>query len=567
MQERLIHELVLASAARHATRPAYWLRTADGFAPLTYAELAAKINSLARGLVKAGFRPETKAGIFAPSSHDWGVTYLAILLAGGVVVPLDAQSKYFELRSVIARAGIGVLFCDQSHYEDIKELEKVSSPFPEVICMGQPSGIDPSVLTTARLVELGKDESVVLPEVDPRSMAALIFTSGTSAESKGVMLSHENVISDLAAVRPRLPMVPEDRFLSVLPLHHTFEATCGFLYPLSSGSSIAYAQSLKSNDLLADIRGLKITVMCGVPLLFEKMCASIQRQVSKQVLTKRLYVDLGQRIAGLSKWILDMSVGKVVFKALREKAGLDSVRLLVSGAAAINPEVSKFLNNLGIVLVQGYGLSETSPVLAVNSPNDNDYNSVGKPLDGVDLKILDANEAGVGEIAVKGGMVMQGYYNNEQATRETMRDGYFCTGDLGFLDTGGRLHITGRKKNVIITPAGKNIYPEEIEALLESSPFIQECAVLPRKRKTGEEPVAVVVPDFESLKAARNGDKLEDDEIRSIMKSEVEQISAQLAEFKRIKDVIVMTEELPKTSTRKVKRYVLIESLKNLGQL
>ncbi len=565
--ELLIHQLVLASAARNGDRPAYWQRTPDGFAPLTYAELAVKIIALARGLIKSGFKPQTKVGIYAPDSPDWGITYMAILAAGGVVVPLDQQSKYLELRSIINRAGIGMLFCDPSHYQDILELELISSQFPDVICIGNTDGEDSPMLTTAKLEAVGGDESIILPEINPESLAVLIYTSGTSSEAKGVMLSHANIIADLEAVRPRLPMTEEDRFLSVLPLHHTLEATCGFIYPLSCGASIAYGQSLKSVDVLADIRALKITVMIGVPLLFEKMCAGIHRQVSKKALSTKLYVDLGQRIAGLSKWILDLSVGKVLFRALRERVGLDSLRLFVSGGAAINPEVSRFFDNLGIVLLQGYGLSETAPVLAVNSERDNNYHSVGKPLEGVEVKILDKNEAGIGEIAARGKMVMLGYYGNEDATRSVMQDGFFRTGDLGYVDSAGHLHITGRKKNVIITPAGKNIYPEEIEALLESSPFVSECAVLPRKRKTGEEPVAVVVPDFDAINAVYEGEKLSDEDIRTVMKAEVNSICEQLAEFKRIKDVIVMTEELPKTSTRKVKRHILIENLKTLGQL
>ncbi len=269
------------------------------------------------------------------------------------------------------------------------------------------------------------------------------------------MLSHGNVVADLDAIRPRLPMIEEDRFLSVLPLHHTLEATCGFLYPLTCGASIAYGRSLKSTDIMGDIRELKITVMIGVPLLFEKMCAGIHRQIAKKALTTKLYVDLGQRLAGLSKWILDLSVGKVLFRALRERVGLDTVRLFVSGGAAINPEVTRFFDNLGITLLQGYGLSETAPVLSVNSEKDNNYYSVGKPLDGVEVRILEKNSAGIGEIAVKGDMVMLGYYGNAEATSSVMEEGLFRTGDLGFIDNDGHLHITGRKKNVIISSAAR----------------------------------------------------------------------------------------------------------------
>jgi long-chain acyl-CoA synthetase len=568
MKSALIHELLFESARVNGDRPAYWSRSSEGLTSLKYSELGRRVSSIAAGLVQLGFQPGTRVGIYSHSSPEWGIVYMAILAAGGVVVPLDPQLKLLELRTIIHKAEMGYLFCVDSTYQDLVQLKAITAPYPEIISIDA-AGDAPEAeeLTLAQIEQLGSDRTYVPPAVDPDSMAVLIFTSGTSSTPKGVMLSHANIIADIEAIKPRFRIGTDDRFLSVLPLHHTLEATCGFLFPLLTGASILYAQSFKSSEILADIKSVRATVMCGVPLLYEKMYSGLQRSLAKKRLATRLYVDFGQKLAGLSKWFFDVSVGRLIFRSLRDRAGLDSIRILVSGGAAINPKISQFFNNLGITLIQGYGLSETSPVLSVNSSEDNNYASVGKPLDGIEIRILDPNDAGIGEIAARGRMVMLGYFKNEEATRAVMKDGFFRTGDLGYLDRDGHLHITGRMKNVIITSAGKNIYPEEIEVVLDSLPFIQESVVVPRKRGSGEEPVAVVVPDYEAITAARDGQKLSDEEIRKLLRSEVDRVCLQLADFKRIKEVIVMTEELPKTSTRKVKRYSLIEALQKLGEL
>ncbi len=564
----LIQDLLFKSAGLNADRPAFWLRAVGGFTPLSYAGVVKKVTAIAAGLPQLGHRPGGRVGIYAGNSPEWCMIYMGILAAGGVVVPLDPQLKYLELRTIINKSDMRYIFCSQSSYADLMELKSMSAPYPEVIAIDSPTGSTvPDKMTLAQLEELGRDLPLPKHDTKPTDLAVLIFTSGTSGDSKGVMLSHDNIVSDIAPVISRLPINNDDRFLSVLPLHHTFESTCGFIFPLSIGASIGYVQSLKSADLMADIKNLRATVMCGVPLLYEKMYWGIQRALQKKALVARLYVDLGTKVSDISKSILNISAGKLIFKSLRVKAGLDSIRFFVSGGAALDPGVSRFFNNLGIVLLQGYGLTETSPILSVNRESDNNYASAGMPLDGVDIKILDKNEHGIGEIAARGRMIMMGYYQDSEATAAVMRDGYFATGDLGYLDDKGHIHITGRKKNVIITPAGKNIYPEEIEAVIENSPFVNECSVLPRPKGTGQEPIVVVVPDFDFIASVNDNVVPSDEEVRKIIKSEVLKLCEQLAEYKRVKDVIIMTEELPKTSTRKVKRYILLDTLQKLGEL
>lgn len=562
----LIQDLLFNSAGRNPDRPAFWLRSDEVFTPLSYASLTARVKAIAAGLPKLGHQPGGRIGLYAANSPEWCMAYLAILAAGGVVVPLDPQLKYLELRTIISRAEIHYILCSHGSYADLVELSSMSAPYPDIICLDTRAPVA-SGMTLLQLEDLGRDNPVLPVPVQPSDLAVLIFTSGTSGDSKGVMLSHENIVSDIEAILPRLPISHDDRFLSVLPLHHTFESTCGFIFPLSIGASIGYARSLKSAELMADIQELRATVMCGVPLLFEKMYWGIQRALEKKALVARIYVDLGRKFSDITKSVFNFSAGKLIFRSLRVKAGLDSIRMFVSGGAALDPEVSRFFNNLGILLLQGYGLTETSPVLSVNRESDNDYDSVGEPLDGVDVRILDANEQGIGEIAVRGRMIMMGYYLDREATQAVMRDGFFATGDLGYIDDKGHIHITGRKKNVIITPAGKNIYPEEIEAVIDTSPFVAECAVLPRQKGTGQEPIAVVVPDFEFIASINENIVPTDEEVRKIIKTEVLRLCEQIAEYKRVRDVIIMTEELPKTSTRKVKRYILVDTLQKLGAL
>lgn len=566
----LIHDLVFATAEEYGDATAFWIRSGDELNPMSYSQLADNIKTLAAGITKLGLKPGDRIGLYATNKPEWAITYMAILAAGGVVVPLDPNLKLLELRGIIARANMKYMFSDWVNFDDLQELQTMADPYPDMILVdrldiGPPK--EREGLSLTKLYKLGLESEYEAPERKPDDLALLIFTSGTMGDSKGVMLSHENIVADIEAVRRRLDIGPNDRFLSVLPLFHTFEATCGMIYPLAQGASILYARTLKSAALMEDIKRIRATLMCGVPLLYEKMYAGIKRALEGKPKAAQFYVNLGQKFSDVSKSLFNKAAGKIIFRSLRKKAGLDSIRLLISGGAAIDPQISRFFNNLGITLLQGYGLSETSPVLSVNSLHDNNYASVGEPLPGVDVKILKPNQQGVGEIAVKGKMIMMGYYENPEATSAVMKDGFFATGDLGYLDDKGHIHITGRKKNVIVSPAGKNIYPEEIEAVIDSSSLVLECAVVPRKKKTGQEPIAVVVPDFEFLKERFPEEKLSDEELRQLMRLEVSEICEQLSDYKRVKDVIVLTEELPKTSTRKIKRHALIDSLQQLGEL
>jgi long-chain acyl-CoA synthetase len=393
-------------------------------------------------------------------------------------------------------------------------------------------------------------------------MAVLIFTSGTTGQAKGVMLTNKNIMACVDGTYQTWFYDHHDTFISVLPLHHTFEATGGMLVPLYAGATICYARSLKSRDIVGDIRDSQATMMLGVPLLFEKIYEGILRAVKEKPMLTRAAFAASSGLVRSIKSLTGATAGKKLFSSMREKAGLSSLRLLVSGGAALKPEVAVGLETLGLMIMQGYGLTESAPVLTLNSISRPDPNSVGPPIAGVEIKIVEPDASGIGEIAARGANVMPGYYQNQAATDAVIRDGWLHTGDLGYIDQRGCVFITGRAKNVIISAAGKNIYPEEVEAQLAKSPYISESLVLGEKNEqTGREEVhAIVYPNYETFDqyAAHHKVKLDEAAIEKILKGEIKHQCGHLAEYKRVKHFSVREEEFPKTTTRKIKRYLFV---------
>ncbi len=528
----------------------------------TYATARAMTIDLARGLVLSGVAAGDRVGLTGErNSSEWCISYLAILRMGGVVVPLDSGLKDNELKSMLQDCSATCVICSGGQVETFKRIRK-DLPSLETVVATESSGSfgAPKI---ADLLEKGRGQDIRFPAMEPDRLAVLIYTSGTTGKPKGVMLSHRNIISDVAAVHKTLRFVPDDVFLSILPLHHTFECTCGFLLPMSRGCSIVYARSYKSTEILEDLRDNCVTIMCGVPLLFEKMYIGFKRKINRSSALNRLIFRLLFWVSsrGLRKFSYR---GRTLFASLRKKAGLTKLRMFVSGGAALPHVVGEFFNAIGIYLVQGYGLTETSPVLSVNPLERNKFESIGLPLSGVEMKIDNPDDKGMGEIIVRGAMVMMGYYNNPESTDEVLRDGWFFTGDIGRVDDDGYFYIAGRSKNVIVSASGKNIYPEEIEALLDQSPYILESLVLGKKLpdSNAEDVIAIIVPDQEFISQFEsNGDASSTDEI---IRAEVMSVCSRLADFKRIKKYYIRTEELPKTSTRKIRRSLEIDDKGNL---
>ncbi len=511
----------------------------------TYAEVDLRIRQLATGLRNNDLVKQPMIGLLSENRPEWAMAYLAILAAGGTVVPIDANLKPLEIAYIVGHAKIEVVVCSGCFEKLLKE----SNPALKLVSFDVESPnhyghlLDPP------------PEEITSPENDT---AALIYTSGTTGDPKAVLLMHQNLISNLEGIKAALKFDENDTFLSVLPLHHTFEATCGFLTPLMSGSTIVYARTLKSKEIMADIQRSQATIMCGVPLLFEKMYHTVNRAIGSAPPVRRVLFRILYMLSTLG-WRFGMKPGKTLFKSLREKAGVSSIRMFVSGGAAIPPKISAFFNHIGFDFMQGYGMTECSPVISVNLPGNIRFDSVGPLLPGVEVRINEPNAAEIGEIIVRGDNVSPGYKDNPEKTAELLRDGWLYTGDLGRL-TGGHLYITGRAKNIIISAAGKNIYPEEIEENLNESSFVMEAVVFGRSKvdRQGEEVCAVIVPDCEEVNACYEmpTGKPDMEKVREVIAEVVSCVNAQMADYKRISSFDIQLEELEKTSTRKVKRFL-----------
>lgn len=519
-----------------------------------YDELGEQVYVLAKGLTASGIQSGDRVGVLGENRPEWVLSYLAVLTCGAVVVPLDPLLKAGELRLILCDAEVRWVIASGGFVADLEEIRDELAGLERIVSMeAQGDGL-------YGLMEQGRASKVDLTRPGLDDLAALIYTSGTTGQAKGVMLTGRNIMSDVSGCYQVIEFGPEDTFLSVLPLHHTFECTAGFLVPLYGGASITYARSLKSRDILEDIKNTRVTVMLGVPLLFEKMLAAVYRGIAKKPpLTRSVFRALLGTVRGVRK-ASGWRWGAALFHGLREKAGLDSVRIMISGGAALPPHVGYDFNDLGLTLIQGYGLTEASPVLTVNPIERAKMASVGLPIPGVALRILDPDQDGVGQILARGDMVMRGYYRNPEATSEALQDGWLYTGDSGRMDEEGYLYITGRLKNVIVTRAGKNVYPEEVEQELNKSAFILESLVygVPMADGGGEEVQAVIVPDYEYCDqyAQKRGTPLEEGEIEAILKREVATGCSNLADYKRVKGLQIREEEFPKTSTRKIKRFL-----------
>ncbi|MFZ5979706.1 MAG: AMP-dependent synthetase/ligase [Candidatus Zixiibacteriota bacterium] len=534
------------SAEKYAERPAL---KADGGRgrTYTYAEVNRLVRRLAVGLSEGNYADIKEIGLLSENRPEWVISYLAILASGKTVLPIDANLKVNEIGYIIEHAGLRLVLTSPK-FENV--LAGVSSDI-EIYSFGPNSLRDWQRLSGE---ETAYDEKHLAGLHDP---AAMIYTSGTTGNPKAVVLTHDNLLGNLESIRRTLKFTTDDIFISVLPLHHTFEAMCGFLVPITSGASIVYVRSLKSNEIREDIAFNRGTHMCGVPLLFEKMYRNIKRRIEEIPLLDRLLFKSTYFISSLT-WKLSGGIGRALLRKVRRKAGLDTIRMFVCGGAPLPPEIARFFNYLGFIFLQGYGLSECSPVVAVNLPDNIVFGSVGPPVEKVEVKIIEQTEDGIGEIIVRGRNITPGYKNNPVETGKLLKDGWLYTGDLGFIKN-GNIWITGRKKNLIVSAAGKNIYPEELEERLMVSEFIAETVVFGRTKdaKQGEEVRAIIVPDLEQFRAQYDilPENPDMGVVRNKINEIVESVNSEVAAYKRISGFEIQLEELEKTSSKKIKRY------------
>jgi long-chain acyl-CoA synthetase len=502
----------------------------------TFGEVLGYVRKMAEYLKENGIEKGDFVALVSENRPEWGWGYLAIQWAGGTVIPLDARLTDVERRFLMDFAGVKGVICSRDYLMEMEEAKK-ELKFDFILSMEDLDKI------------FEKYEGIDRVELNEEDLAEILFTSGTTGSPKGVMLTHKNIMSDLEGLYQIIDVDENDVFFSILPLHHVYECTGGFLAPIYVGASVAYASSLRPNVMLEEMREIKPTVWLTVPLVLEKIYRKILKTLNEQKGVKKVLINLMKTFAK-----------ERLSKRIKASLGLDRVRYVVSGGAALPEWVSKGLEDLGFPILQGYGLSETSPILTLNPPHSPRNKSVGLPIPGVEIRLFEVNERGEGEIAAKGPMVMKGYYKNEKATKEVFYDGWFLTGDIGYFDEDGYLYITGRKKAVIVTKGGKNIYPEEIENKLTESPYIEEVLVFGAiNPETGEEEVqALVYPNLDEVRelAHKMGKVPDDDFIYELISKEIERLSKDLAPYKRIKRFALRYEEFPKTTTRKIKRHL-----------
>jgi long-chain acyl-CoA synthetase len=504
-----------------------------------------------------------KVALISENRAEWGLCALGVVYNGFVLVPIDVRMSPNEIRMILEHSESKVAFISSRQMKYISDEFDLKDVVEHVVYIDKAES-EKDMSLEKILERYGDKEIKKLNQIDPENdLFEIVYTSGTTGLSKGVMLTHRNIMFEVSVAPPLVNLSEKDRLLSILPLNHTYESTAGLYAPLSSGCSILYSPVLNPKVVLQLISRNRITKMLVVPLFLEKITDAIIRNIEKSGFVLKSFLKMLLGMASVSKSLIGSNaISKRLLSVIRHKSGLSSIDLFISGAAPLPARVSNFMELLGFNILQGYGLTECAPVATLNPMNKPKNTSVGKPLPGVEVKIHDPNEEGIGEIWIKGPNVMKGYYKNPEATAEVLVDGYLRTGDLGYIDEEGYVYITGRIKNVIVTHGGKNVYPEEIEEKLNEFPYVLESLVVGRKidekDMTGEEIFAYIVPDFGYIEFEKETPihKVDFKEIEEIISNVVKELNSKLPEYKRIKGYKILTEELPKTSTRKIKRYL-----------
>jgi long-chain acyl-CoA synthetase len=541
------YELFGECANRWPDNVALEIQRRERVESFTYAETRRMAESIGRWLRESGFQPGARIAILADNHPRWITAYLGIIAAGCTVVPLDTAFHADQVAKLLKDSGSSLLFCDVRH---VAIAEEVIRRFEVGIVLLDSRDADRVNLDS--MFAAGPGNFVPVSSQDD-DLASLLYTSGTTADPKGVMLSHSNLMGEVRAVFGWAHIGPEDALLGVLPLFHVLSQMANLLLPLVKGSRVVYLETVNTTELLRALAEREITAFAVVPQFFYLIHERIFKEVAKRGKLASWAVRKMMAFTRLSRR-LGWNPGPLLFPTIHETFGR-KMRYLVTGGSRFDPQIGRDFHALGIDVLQAYGLTETSAAAFATSLDDNVIGSVGKTLTGVEGKIVDSQpqEDGgrpVGEIAIRGAIVMKGYWNRPDATAAALRDGWLYTGDLGYFDGAGNLFITGRKKEVIILSNGKNVYPEEVEAHYLKSPYVGEIAVMGLEGRAGEDRLhAVVVPNFDVLKQRKIVNAKE------VIRYDIENLSLQLPSTKRIGSYEIWQEALPRTTTRKLKRF------------
>ena len=527
----------------------------------TYSEFKDEVIGLGTALIRKLGLKDTRIAIIGENTHYWYTAYMTMLCGVGIAVPIDKELPENEIENVLKRSKASAVIFSKKKEEVIK---RVAQNLPDVkyfIEMNSDSSLEDRFVGIEHLIEEGKtlvkngDDSYMKIEIDPDEFKVLLFTSGTTSNAKGVMLCNRNLAQNINAASAYVDLRPDDRLMSILPLHHTYESSIGFLYPFAMGASVSICQGLKY--IVPDLKETNPTALLTVPLLVENLYKKINANIKKSkkdgVVNSMIHVTNALKAVGVD-------IKRKVFAEIYDNLG-GKIRIIVSAAAPIDAKIGKWLEDIGITFLQGYGLTETAPIAALTPDFQTKIGSAGKAVVDAELKIDNPNENGEGEVLIKSKTLMLGYYEDEEATEESIfeenGERWFRSGDIGYLDQDGFLFITGRCKNVIVTQNGKNIYPEEIELMLGNIPEIKECMVYGKKDEKEDKELIIsarVIPNYEEIEA-KYGENLSDEEVHKIIWEKIKDVNKQLTSYKAIKNLEIKKDEFVKTTTMKIKRY------------
>ena len=525
---------------------------------ITYKKFAEDIKAMAEALISIN---ANRIAVIGNNRYEWCVTYLGTETAGKVIVPLDKALTDIEIEKLLKRSQVDVVVYEKKYTDAIKNAIDDGLQIKHKICMDEATEEDE--INFANFINKGKKiaksnkRKYNKVTINNKDMYIMLFTSGTTNEPKAVMLSQTNICSNISAIAKHVKLYKTDTLLSFLPIHHTFECTITFLYGTYSGATIAFCEGLR--HIADNLKEFQVSVFVAVPLVLETMYKKIQKGIENSGKEKLI-----NKLKSFSSFLLKHHIDarKFLFKAVLKQFD-EYLRVVLYGAAPMNKETIEGYNALGIDLIQGYGLTETSPVITAESDARKRPGSVGLPLCNIEVKIEGKDKDGVGEIVAKGPSIMLGYYENKEATKKVLRKGWFYTGDYGYIDKDGFVYVTGRKSDIIVLRNGKNIYPQELEFLINKINYIDESLVYARDKDITDTLLCAKIVYNKDLIEKELGNKTED-EYKQLIWKQIKEINKNLPTYKHIKEIVITDEPLDKTTTHKVKRYQEINKMEKI---
>lgn len=560
-----LKDMLKKSGEQYGEKIAYKIKIENNkYKTITHKEVREMVDSLGTKLIEMGLKGK-RIAVIGENRYEWEIAYLSIVCGTGIVVPLDKSLPENELKDLIERSQVEAIFCSKKYETLLKKLiDEQVGKLKYLISMDLKTHED-GIYSQKELIENGKqllelgNREFIDSEINNQEMSIMLFTSGTTSASKVVALSHNNICSNLMDIASVLDVNSDDVFLSFLPIHHVFECTVGFLFSLYKGAKTVFCDGIR--HIPENLKEYKVSVMASVPAIYERLFKLIRKNIEKQEKIDEI-LEKEEKYKNAS-----MEEKKQIFKEIHDMLG-GNIKLLISGAASLDKAIEKKFRDLGFNLVQGYGLTETSPVVAIGSNKYNKVGSIGKTVPSVEAKIENANSEGIGELVVKGPSIMLEYYENKKATKDALKDGWFYTGDLAKIDEEGYIFICGRKKSVIVLKNGKNIFPEEMENLINKIDGIDESFVFGKQMTEDKENIKIfakIVYNEATVKETYN--VATNEEIYEVLNQKIKEVNKTMPHYKSIKGIVLSQTPLIKTTTNKIKReknleYVMTHELK-----